>query len=703
MTADLTPTSAPYRDAAPIYLDAGWLGTLPLGARQKERPPTGYTGADGGWPTPEIVDAWRTTHRFGNICVRFPDGIVGIDVDQYDEMRNGRLVQKRGADTSETFRARHGLDPLPPTWTSSAREAPSRVLLFRVPPGWRMRDDLLHVDALQRHHRYMVVEPSVHPDTGTVYLWRNAEDEVTHRPPRLEEIPWLPEEWLEALAEGSTLDLPPEDPAEAPQAPVTASVAPSLTLVAPEVPRQPSQGDRAEALRILGLAEAKVAGTLPGGGGTSDRGRNQTGNNETLSMRGLAMHGVLNKDEVYVALTRAMYANGYIEEHGLQAWNATFRSAWNSKNAKSRKPWPPETVGEGYLLPFADGERVYVVEAAPPSAGPDTFTARSRSGGAYILSQPEVMPAIWGRGDEVLWAEGEPLIICAPPGVGKTTVAGQVVWGSLGLVPEVLGLPVKPVTEGKVLYLACDRPRQIGRAFARLATPEQRETLDEHLVVWEGPPPFDFATHPETLLRLAAANGCTRIFIDSLKDVALNLSEDAAGSGYNRSVQRVVAEGIDVCTLHHQRKGSNGEKPKRLEDVYGSTWITSGAGSVVLLWGTAGDAVVEMIHLKQPAAVVGPWKVEHDHYAGTSQVTHGFDLLAYLGNVGLFGATVLEAARAKTSKAKPTENEQAQVRASFARLVASGKVVKEGEGTGGASGTPARRYRLASSALRFDG
>jgi hypothetical protein len=34
--------------------------------------------------------------------------------------------------------------------------------------------------------------------------------------------------------------------------------------------------------------------------------------------------------------------------------------------------------------------------------------------------------------------------------------------------------------------------------------------------------------------------------------------------------------------------------------------ITAGAGSVVLLWGAAGDPIVEWRHLKQPAAEVGP-------------------------------------------------------------------------------------------------
>jgi hypothetical protein len=36
------------------------------------------------------------------------------------------------------------------------------------------------------------------------------------------------------------------------------------------------------------------------------------------------------------------------------------------------------------------------------------------------------------------------------------------------------------------------------------------------------------------------------------------------------------------------------------------TWLTSGAGSVILLNGQPGDPIVSLHHLKQPAAAVGP-------------------------------------------------------------------------------------------------
>ena len=42
------------------------------------------------------------------------------------------------------------------------------------------------------------------------------------------------------------------------------------------------------------------------------------------------------------------------------------------------------------------------------------------------------------------------------------------------------------------------------------------------------------------------------------------------------------------------------------------TWLTSGAGSVILLNGQPGDPIVSLHHIKEPAAEVGPFKVLHE-------------------------------------------------------------------------------------------
>ncbi len=123
-------------------------------------------------------------------------------------------------------------------------------------------------------------------------------------------------------------------------------------------------------------------------------------------------------------------------------------------------------------------------------------------GGKFILDQPEGVPAVWGRENEVLWAPGESLMIVGPTGVGKTTLAWQLVRGRTGLCDEVLGFPIE-AGERRTLYLACDRPSQIARVMRRSVSEADRAVLDDRLLVWRGPPPADLAKHPERRCRSA--------------------------------------------------------------------------------------------------------------------------------------------------------------------------------------------------------
>jgi replicative DNA helicase len=105
--------------------------------------------------------------------------------------------------------------------------------------------------------------------------------------------------------------------------------------------------------------------------------------------------------------------------------------------------------------------------------------------------------------------------------------------------------------------------------------------------------------------------------------------------------------------------------------VYGSRWLTAGMGSVLLLWGEAGDLVIELTHLKQPAEDVGPFRILHDHRAGSSTVFHPLDLevLAATAPVGLTAKAAASAIFAST-KASPNEVEKARRR--LDSLVAKG-------------------------------
>ena len=296
-------------------------------------------------------------------------------------------------------------------------------------------------------------------------------------------------------------------------------------------------------------------------------------------------------------------------------------------------------------------------------------------GGRFVFEQPSTLKPRWGKGGDVLWERGESLFLVGPTGVGKTTVGAQVVAGLIGLQPDVLGFPMEQAS--RVLYLAMDRPRQIARAWGRLFAPADRQTLDDRLTVWRGPLPMRLDLVPEALVEMAHTYQAEVVIIDSLKDAVTELGKDGPAGAFNQAVQFCSRDDVDVLTLHHQRKAVEGHKPTALEDVYGNTWLTAGAGSVVLLWGDAGSSVVELTHLKQPADPVGPLTIEHDHLRGTSSVTTGWDPLAYLTHVGPSGATLDQAVQAHYGAAqKPGGAKWKTTERRLGRLVQDGLATK---------------------------
>lgn len=316
-----------------------------------------------------------------------------------------------------------------------------------------------------------------------------------------------------------------------------------------------------------------------------------------------------------------------------------------------------------------------------------------KAGGAFFHDVPDTPPAVWGQGSEVLWAEGEALLVAAPQGVGKTTLAHQIIRARLGLQDSVLGYPVMPGR--RVLLLAMDRPSQTRRAGARIFGKDDPAYLNEHLTVWEGPPPFDFAKRTDILAAMCERAKADTVVIDSIKDAAIGLSDDAVGAGYNRARQKALAEGVQIFEAHHMiKRGPNGAVPNTMADIYGSTWITSGAGSVLLLWGEAGDPLVSFRHLKQPMDEVGPFQLVHDHEAGTTAIQHTADLLDLARLGGVHGVTAAGAAEAifETKTAKPAQREKARRR--LERLVASGQLTRMDPAR---PGDPARYYLAQAS------
>lgn len=179
----------PFHSHVDRYLDAGWPGVLPLPRNRKHAPPTGYTGAEGAYPTVVELDAWRRDRTLGNIALRMPPTVVGIDVDAY----NG----KPGWETWQSLAG--SLGPPPDTWTSTSRsDGRSGIRFYRLPEPIKLIGALPGIEIIQRHHRYAVVAPSQHPEGG-VYRWISPDGEIGDLIPQVNELPTLPDTWVQHL------------------------------------------------------------------------------------------------------------------------------------------------------------------------------------------------------------------------------------------------------------------------------------------------------------------------------------------------------------------------------------------------------------------------------------------------------------------------------------------------------------------------
>lgn len=161
-------------------------------------PPSGFTGGYDADPTPQDYARWDAEFPDGNVCLRLPDDIVGIDVDAYGG--------KTGAATLAEAERRWG--PLPPTYRVTSRhDGVSGIRLYRVPAGTKLRGVLKFselgigdVDIIQRGHRYVVGWPSIHPE-GRLYGWFDeaAGLVVMDTPPGPGDSSKLPAAWIEGL------------------------------------------------------------------------------------------------------------------------------------------------------------------------------------------------------------------------------------------------------------------------------------------------------------------------------------------------------------------------------------------------------------------------------------------------------------------------------------------------------------------------
>lgn len=209
----MTSADTPYGRAALTYLERGWW-PLPLPPNAKAPVPAGWTGSRAARaPQRADVAGWITRGRFddhqvGNICVRMPNDVIGIDVDVYGD--------KRGDLALDELERRTGTQ-LPGTYSSTARGwGESRIRFYRVPAGTRLRANPGDgIEIVQHHHRYAVVWPSVHPKTRTTYRWYDAAGDELDEPPLIEDLTELPWPWIAELQSVGSRD--PNDVAATPE------------------------------------------------------------------------------------------------------------------------------------------------------------------------------------------------------------------------------------------------------------------------------------------------------------------------------------------------------------------------------------------------------------------------------------------------------------------------------------------------------
>jgi P4 family phage/plasmid primase-like protien len=209
--ADAVQHLNPYRETALDYRKAGWLGTLPIPHKQKNPPPTGFTGHRAPYPDVEKITVWRNAKKRQNICVRVAGvdkehEIIGIDVDHYQSGNK----DKKGGDQLKALEAQFG--KLPETWISSSRtDGFSGIRYYRVPRGLAFRGQVAKdIECISKGYRFAVVWPSIHP-SGETYWWfppgvvpdekgRSHWQSSMHLP-KASELPILPDSWLDYLTQ----------------------------------------------------------------------------------------------------------------------------------------------------------------------------------------------------------------------------------------------------------------------------------------------------------------------------------------------------------------------------------------------------------------------------------------------------------------------------------------------------------------------
>lgn len=177
-----------YPEASRLYRGLEWQAVapskLPPNSKQPAREVRNVFGR-GNTATQEQMDGWERDFPDRNCLLKMNQGVIGVDIDHYwKKSTSGAWLRKRGYDHISLAVSRYG--DLPPTHSSTSRgkDQPSRILFYQVDKGVEFNPAPFEdVEVIQNHHRYAVVWPSIHPETGGQYHWYDPQGDKCS-PPR---------------------------------------------------------------------------------------------------------------------------------------------------------------------------------------------------------------------------------------------------------------------------------------------------------------------------------------------------------------------------------------------------------------------------------------------------------------------------------------------------------------------------------------
>jgi hypothetical protein len=655
----------------------GWTGPIPIGKERNGRYKDPWVARRHGWDgTDATPDEWEELAaeaenrlRSGTPGIlalgeRLPAGVLGIDVDAYDG--------KNGKQTLEDWAQQWG--PLPPTYVITARcDGVSGIRLYGIPEGYYPKElPDSGVEFLDRHHRYMAVPPSWH-HTGQRYrlILPNGKRSKSGVLPSLSKIPLLPQTYLEGLPASATVagggDASSSEIAEF-AARYDSGPQPEAVrwIIQATIGASDADGTRNPMRHALCWAAREAKGKRFGWDGAIEQ-------IHAAAMEAYEARGSRLDDAEFDRLVA--FAVGEVRDTGEEE----LYEAWQSDDWKqSDDPTQPndsDILREIKRLSTIDEARRVIRERAAQKLL-DACSDQTLDGVAFLESNVD-KPPLWGIGDRSLLAPGQGSMVFGSDGAGKSSIMQQFTFARLGLGPdEILGFPVEQ-SDQTALYLALDRPEQIRRSIARMvdvANPTVRDRLKRKLVVWRGALPFHCDMDPKAFadwLMQIGGDDLGLLIADSVKDMVSSCTEDAAGMGFNDTVQHITSRGVEFGCCHHNRKpNAANTRPRKLADVYGSRWLTAGLGSVLNIW-KLDDHRRELTQLKTPYGnPIQPVEYTDDYTHGVSSTAEKWtdvlvDALAAAGSNGLTDAEAVAA----VFKVGPKDHTYHAYRKKIARLL----------------------------------